>query len=193
MAKIYLILGGARSGKSSFGEELASSLPGKTGYFATAKITDIEMEKRVNIHRRRRPADWITFEIEKTDPDREEIDSIIANMESKGIKTVIVDCVTNLLFRLIDNYKLDDMEVIENRLEEKIEEEVLDFFGYFLQKISRTDMNIVIISNEIGLGVVPAFPLGRIFRDLMGMVNKNIAEVSDEVYFFIAGIKQRLK
>jgi len=193
MGKIYLVLGGARSGKSSFGEELASSLPGKTGYLATAKITDTEMEKRVNIHRMRRPADWITFEIEEADPGREEIDSIISNLGSKGIKTVIVDCVTNLLFRLIDNYKLDDMEIIENRLEEKIEEEVLDFFGYFLQKISRTDMNIVIISNEIGLGVVPAFPLGRIFRDLMGMVNKNIAEASDEVYFFIAGIKQRLK
>jgi len=85
------------------------------------------------------------------------------------------------------------MEIIENKLEEKIEEEVLDFFGYFFQKISKTDMNIVIISNEIGLGVVPAFPLGRIFRDLMGMINKDMAAGADEVYFFIAGLKQRLK
>ena len=193
MAKIYLILGGTRSGKSSFGEELATSLPGKTGYLATAKITDKEMEKRVNNHRRRRPADWITFEIEKADSDRKEINSIISSMESNGIKTVIVDCITNLLFRLIDSYKLDDMEIIENKLEEKIEEEVLDFFGYFLQKISKTDMNIVIISNEIGMGVVPAFPLGRIFRDLMGMINKDMAAGADEVYFFIAGLKQRLK
>ncbi|MCJ7666168.1 MAG: bifunctional adenosylcobinamide kinase/adenosylcobinamide-phosphate guanylyltransferase [Actinobacteria bacterium] len=193
MAKIYLILGGARSGKSSFGEELVASLSGKTGYLATAKITDIEMEKRVNIHRKRRPADWITFEIEKSDPDTEEIDSIISSMESNGIKTAIIDCITNLMFRLIDNYKLDDMEIIENRLEEKIEKEVLDFFGYFLQKISKTEMNIIIISNEIGMGVVPAFPLGRIFRDLMGMINKNIAKVSDEVYLVTAGIKQRLK
>jgi len=193
MAKIYLILGGTRSGKSSFGEELAASIPGKVAYLATAKITDTEMEKRVNSHRRRRPADWITFEIEKADTDRKEINSIISSMESNGIKTVIVDCITNLLFRLIDSYKLDDMEIIENKLEEKIEEEVLDFFGYFLQKISKTDMNIVIISNEIGLGVVPAFPLGRIFRDLMGMINKDIAAGSDEVYFFIAGLKQRLK
>ena len=193
MAKIYLILGGTRSGKSSFGEELAASIPGKVAYLATAKITDTEMEKRVNSHRRRRPADWITFEIEKADTDRKEINSIISSMESNGIKTVIVDCITNLLFRLIDSYKLDDMEIIENKLEEKIEEEVLDFFGYFLQKISKTDMNIVIISNEIGMGVVPAFPLGRIFRDLMGMINKDIAAGSDEVYFFIAGLKQRLK
>jgi adenosylcobinamide kinase/adenosylcobinamide-phosphate guanylyltransferase len=169
------------------------SLPGKTGYLATAKITDIEMEKRVDIHRKRRPADWITFEIEKEGTDKEEIDIIISSMESNGIKTVIVDCVTNLLFRLIDYHKLDNMEIIENSLEEKIEEEVLDYFGYFLQRISKTDLNIIIVSNEIGLGVVPAFPLGRIFRDLMGMVNKNIAKVSDEVYFFIAGIKQRLK
>ena len=193
MAKICLVLGGARSGKSSFGEELASSLPGKTGYLATAKITDVEMEKRVDIHRRRRPADWITFEIEKEGSDKEEIDIIISSMESNGIKTVIVDCITNLLFRIIDNYKLDDMEIIENRLEEKIEEEVLDYFEYFIQRISKTDLNIIIISNEIGMGVVPAFPLGRVFRDLMGMINKNIAKVSDEAYFFVAGIKQRLK
>ena len=193
MAKIYLILGGARSGKSSFGEKLAASLPGKTGYLATAKITDIEMEKRVDIHRRRRPAGWITFEIEKEGSDKEEIDIIISSMESNGIKTVIVDCITNLLFRIIDNHKLDDMEIIENRLEEKIEEEVLDYFEYFIQRISKTDLNIIIISNEIGMGVVPAFPLGRVFRDLMGTINKNIAKVSDEAYFFVAGIKQRLK
>ena len=67
------------------------------------------------------------------------------------------------------------------------------YFGYFLQRISQTDLNIIIISNEIGQGVVPAFPLGRIFRDFMGMINKNIAKVSDEVYLFIAGIKQKLK
>jgi len=193
MAKIYMVLGGARSGKSSFGEELASSLPGKTGYLATAKITDAEMEKRVDIHRRRRPADWITFEIEKEVSDKEELDIIISSMESNGIKTVIIDCVTNLLFRIIDNYNLDNMEIIENRLEEKIEVEVLDYFEYFIQRILKTDPNIIIISNEIGLGVVPAFPLGRIFRDLMGMINKDIAKVSDEAYFFIAGIKQRLK
>ena len=193
MAKIYLILGGARSGKSSFGEELAASLPGNTGYLATARITDIEMKKRIDIHQRRRPEDWITFEIEKEGPDREEIDRIVSRMESSGVNTVIVDCITNLLFRLVDGYKLDHMEIIENRLEEKIEEEVLDLFGYFLQKISKTDMKIIIISNEIGMGVVPAFPLGRIFRDLMGIINKNIAEISDEVYLFIAGIKQRLK
>ena len=193
MAKIYLILGGARSGKSSYGEELAASIPGKIAYLATAKITDIEMEKRVDVHRKRRPADWITFEIEKEGSDKEEFDIIISSMESNGIKTVIIDCITNLLFRLIDHYKLDNMEIIENRLEEKIEEEILDYFRYFLQRISITDMNIIIISNEIGMGVVPAFPLGRIFRDLMGMINKDIAAGSDEAYLFIAGLKQRLK
>ena len=193
MAKIYLILGGARSGKSSFGEELATSLPGKTGYLATARITDMEMKKRVDVHRKRRPADWITFEIEKEGTDAEELDIIISSMELNGIKTVIVDCITNLLFRLIDQYKLDDMEIIENKLEEEIEEEVLYYFEYFIQRISKTDLNIIIVSNEIGMGVVPAYPLGRIFRDLMGMINKEIAKVSDEAYLFTAGIKQRLK
>jgi adenosylcobinamide kinase/adenosylcobinamide-phosphate guanylyltransferase len=85
------------------------------------------------------------------------------------------------------------MEVIDNETESRIEAEVLDFFSYLINKLKSTGMNIIIISNEIGLGVVPAFPLGRMFRDLMGMVNKQLASYADEAYLFIAGIKQRLK
>ena len=88
---------------------------------------------------------------------------------------------------------MDKKEIIDNDTESRVEIEVMDFFSYILNKLRSTKMNIIIISNEIGLGVVPAFPLGRIFRDLMGMVNKQLASSADEVYFFIAGIKQRLK
>ncbi|GAH94960.1 unnamed protein product [marine sediment metagenome] len=66
-------------------------------------------------------------------------------------------------------------------------------FLSLLEELEKSKLNVIIISNEIGLGVVPAFPLGRIFRDLIGVVNKKIAEASDEVYLFIAGLKQRLK
>jgi len=193
MSVIYLILGGARSGKSSYGEKLAASLGGRTAYLATSSITDKEMEKRVELHRKRRPEDWLTIELAVSKPDRQEIDRIYSLLQDNQVQTLVVDCVTNLLFRIIHEYRLDDMEVIENSMESGIEQEVHDFFTYFIKKLSSGSMDIIIISNELGMGVVPAFPLGRLFRDLMGVINRELASVSDKVYFFIAGIKQELK
>ncbi len=193
MSGIYLILGGARSGKSSYGEKLAASLAGRTAYLATSSITDEEMEKRVELHRKRRPEDWLTIELAVSKPDRREIDRIYSLLQDNRVQTLVVDCVTNLLFRIIHEYRLDDMEVIENSMESGIEQEVHDFFTYFIKKLSSGSMDIIIISNELGMGVVPAFPLGRLFRDLMGVINRELASVSDKVYFFIAGIKQELK
>jgi adenosylcobinamide kinase/adenosylcobinamide-phosphate guanylyltransferase len=193
MSGIYLILGGARSGKSSYGEELAKSIGGRTAYLATSIITDKEMEKRVRLHRNRRPTGWITLEMENSKPDKKEVDRIISHLEKNRIDTLFVDCATNLLFRLLDGYKLDKMEIIDNATESRIETEVLEFFSYLIKKLKSSSMDIIIISNEIGLGVVPAFPLGRVFRDLMGVVNKELASSADEAYLFIAGIKQRLK
>ena len=153
----------------------------------------MEMEKRVELHRKRRPADWITFELESSGPDNKEIDRIISGLKKNKINTLLLDCATNLLFRLLDGYGLDDMEVIDNETQSRIEKEVHDHFSYLMERFSSTDMNIIIVSNEIGMGVVPAFPLGRLFRDLMGMVNKEMAYLADKVYLFTAGIKQELK
>jgi len=193
MSKIYLILGGARSGKSSYGEELASSIPGRVAYLATAKITDREMEKRIAAHRERRPEEWTTFELEKDSLEKKDIEKVIQNIEEQGHSIVLIDCMTNMLFRLIDGYELDRLETISNKLEIEIEKKVLEFFEFFMDLLKSTGLNAVMISNEIGMGVVPAFPLGRVFRDLMGMINKDIAAGSDEVYLFTAGLKQRLK
>lgn len=193
MSKIYLILGGARSGKSSYGEELASSIPGRIAYLATAKITDREMEKRIASHRERRPEEWATFELEKDNLEKKDIKKVIQNIEEQGYSILLIDCMTNMLFRLIDSHELDRLETISNKLEIEIEKKVLEFFKFFMDLIKSTGLNVIMISNEIGMGVVPAFPLGRIFRDLMGMINKDIAAGSDEVYLFTAGLKQRLK
>ena len=193
MAKVYLIFGGARSGKSSYGEELAASISGKVAYLATAKITDREMEKRIAAHRRRRPEEWTTFELEKNSLEKKNIKKMFNDMERQGYSVVLIDCITNMMFRLVDGYGLDKLETISNELEIEIEKKVLGFFKFLIKLIKSTELNVIIISNEIGMGVVPAFPLGRIFRDQMGMVNKGLAADSDEVYFFIAGLKQRLK
>jgi len=193
LAGIYFLIGGARSGKSSYGEELAKSLSDRVAYIATSKITDEEMERRISSHRKRRPRIWKTYEIDDENIKKEGIKKIIESISKEDINTVIIDCITNLLFRIIYDYKLDSVKVIRNEVERAAEKEVISFFKSFLEELKESRLNVIIISNEIGMGVVPAFPLGRIFRDLMGIVNKKIAEASDEVYLFIAGLKQRLK
>ncbi len=193
MSRIYFLLGGARSGKSTFGEKLALSLSKRVAYLATAKITDVEMGKRVLQHKQRRPEGWKTYEFEGQRIKNVDIDNIFTDIELEKIDTILIDCITNLLFRIIDWYDLGDKEIVSGKIEKKIKAEVESFFNNFLDRLKKSNLNVIIVSNEIGLGVVPAFPLGRVFRDLMGVVNRELAEIADEVYFFVAGLKQRLK
>lgn len=193
MGYIYFLLGGARSGKSLYAEELANNLGSKAAYIATAEIIDEEMQKRIDIHRSRRPVGWKTFEFGSNTPSIKDFEVIIKTVTLENYKVVIIDCITILLFRLIHKYRLDEMEIIDSRLEKKIEDETNIFFTIFLELALSSSLKFIIVSNEVGMGVVPPYPLGRAFRDLMGAVNKQIAAASDEVYFFIAGLKQKIK
>jgi adenosylcobinamide kinase / adenosylcobinamide-phosphate guanylyltransferase len=194
---MYFILGGARSGKSSFSEELAMSLSERVGYLATGQIIDDEMNKRIDIHKKRRPQHWKTFEIEASEINISDIEKVIQKAVAGKINVLIIDCITNLLFRLIHKYSLDRLEILENSLENKIENEITDFFDKFISAERRAadtmGIDIIIVSNEAGMGLVPAYPLGRIFRDMLGTVNKKIAAVSDDVHFFVAGIGMKIK
>ncbi|MCL4418016.1 MAG: bifunctional adenosylcobinamide kinase/adenosylcobinamide-phosphate guanylyltransferase, partial [Actinobacteria bacterium] len=165
----------------------------KVAYLATAIITDEEMEKRVQQHRKRRPLNWHTFEIESENIDLPLMGGIVEKINASGSEVLIVDCITNLLFRLAYKYKIENLELIDNKLEKIIENEITSFFDNFLKRLKSAGFNSIIVSNEVGLGIVPSYPFGRIFRDLMGVVNKKMAAASDEVYFFMAGLKQRLK
>jgi len=193
MGYIYFLLGGARSGKSSYAEELARNISDEVAYIATAEIIDEEMQKRINIHKSRRPVLWKTYEFISITPTVKDFEEIIKKILKENYKVVIIDCITILLFRLIHRYRLDEMEIIDSRLEKKIEEEIGIFFSAFIKFAVTTSLKFIIVSNELGMGVVPSYPLGRVFRDLMGTVNKQIAAVSDEAYFFIAGLKQKIK
>lgn len=193
MINTYLLLGGARSGKSLYAEELASELSSRVAYFATSKITDEEMQKRVAIHRKRRPSSWKTFELEGEALSEEEIFIVIDKIMESECEVVLVDCVTNLVFRLIEDLELDRYEVITNELEQKTLDMAENFIASFLKKINRSKKTFIFVSNEVGLGVVPPYPLGRIFRDIMGSVNKMIARQAGEVDFFVAGIRQKVK
>ncbi len=197
--RIYFLLGGARCGKSEYSENLAASLAtsDRVAYLATGQVIDDEMRKRIEIHKKRRPAHWQTFEIEKSDIEIAHISKILAEVSDSKMEVLLVDCITNLLFRLVYKYGLDNMEIIDNKLEKKIEKDVTAFFESFLGLVveicKKQGMHAVIVSNEVGLGLVPPYPFGRIFRDLLGMINKNIAALSDEAYFFAAGLKLKMK
>jgi len=193
LSKIFFLIGGARSGKSEYSEQLATSISGRVAYLATARIIDDEMKKRIDYHRKRRPESWKTFELEKDIIEIGEVRDIFSKIISENFEVVVIDCITNLLFRLIYRYNLDNIEIIDNTLEKEIERASGSFFEKFLEILKGCNLKIIIVSNEVGLGVVPPYPFGRIFRDLMGIVNKRIAAASDEVYFFMAGLMQRMK
>lgn len=193
MGYLYFLLGGARSGKSYYAEELAKNLSDKVAYIATAEIIDEEMKKRIDVHKSRRPSSWKTFEFENGTPLIKDYGKILKCVSDEKYDVVLIDCVTILLFRLIHQYRLDELEIIGNNLEKKIENEAELFFKEFLDQAKNSKLKFIVVSNEVGMGVVPPYPLGRVFRDLMGTVNKQIAAVSDEAYFFIAGLKQKIK
>ncbi len=197
MGKIYFLLGGARSGKSQYSEKLASSISKNVGYLATAEIIDAEMAKRIELHRESRPDSWMTFEIGKNDVRIETIDSIISRAADLKLDVLLIDCITILLFRLVYRPSFDSLVVLDNTIELELENNVEEFFKRFIDIIRSASaspgLNLIIVSNEVGLGVVPPYPFGRIFRDMLGMVNRKIAEASDEVYFFVAGLNLKMK
>lgn len=181
--KLVLITGGARSGKSRLAEELAVKSGQKTAYIATAAVYDAEMAERVRLHRERRPAAWQTVEetrdlagaLERLMPDRE---------------MVILDCLTfwltNVLMDLYD-------ESVVARAQPEWERQILDKLECFLAKAAQAPYRLLVVSNEVGLGLVPDNPLGRVFRDLAGRANQRVAQAADAVFFTVAGIPVKIK
>jgi adenosylcobinamide kinase/adenosylcobinamide-phosphate guanylyltransferase len=193
MAKTYFLIGGARSGKSSYAEGLSKRISSDVAYLATSQIIDEEWEKRVEIHRKRRPQSWKTYEFKNSDIAIEEFYDIFDRIIEDKNRVILLDCITLMIFRIMHKYVLKDMETIDNALEKKIEQDVISFFEKFLDRIKDSDIECVIVSNEVGLGIVPPYPLGRVFRDITGIINMKIADFSNEVFFFVAGICQKIK
>lgn len=173
--QLVLVLGGARSGKSSCAENLARQGE-RTLFVATAEALDDDMRRRIMKHRERRPASWDTLE-EPLDPAAA-IPSALA-----GHDTLLFDCLTvwvsNLLLALED--------------EADAEAEILARAGALLDLYEQADSRWILVSNEVGLGVVPATELGRRYRDLLGRVNQLFAARADKVYLMVAGLPLELK
>jgi adenosylcobinamide kinase/adenosylcobinamide-phosphate guanylyltransferase len=183
--KIILVLGGARSGKSRFAEELAQELGGQVTYIATAEARDLEMAERIARHQASRPAAWKTIEAP--------LELAEAIRTSAGANVVIVDCVTlyltNLMMRELGPIGEAENPAIPLEVEAKIQTQITEL----IQAAKESSALIILVANEVGLGLVPPFTLGRFFRDLAGRTNREIAAAADKVFLLTAGIAVELK
>ncbi|MBA7711341.1 Bifunctional adenosylcobalamin biosynthesis protein CobU [subsurface metagenome] len=181
--KCILITGGARSGKSSFAQELALKLGGPVLFVATAVAGDEEMRKRIEEHQRERPPTWELLEV-TTHVGRQ------VSQRISGARVVILDCVTLLVNNILSQYS---DKASEQGGSSQIEERLGDEIGDLVECINSAEAGFIIVTNEVGMGLVPANRLGRLYRDLLGRVNQKLAAVADEVYLMVAGLPVRIK
>jgi adenosylcobinamide kinase/adenosylcobinamide-phosphate guanylyltransferase len=177
MGQLTLIIGGARSGKSSFGERLAGETSGQVVYLATAQGLDDEMRQRILNHQRQRPEGWTTIELPR-DVGRQwtglQVDA----------EVVILDCLT----LLVSNLVVAAMEDPHLNGEDQAVGEVLREVDELLEVIRDSPAGWLVVTNEVGLGLVPPNPMGRIYRDLLGFTNQRFASQAERVYWMVAGI-----
>ncbi len=179
MAKLIVILGGARSGKSRTAEQMARQQgTDQVLYVATAEATDPEMEARIAVHRRERPEQWQTIEQPRQ-----------LALALEGIKlppVVLIDCVTLWTSNIL-------LDLPEDCSTATAESAILTEVEDLLKLVRARSSTWILVSNEVGMGVVPPYTLGRIYRDALGRANQQIALAADEVWLMVAGIPWLLK
>jgi adenosylcobinamide kinase/adenosylcobinamide-phosphate guanylyltransferase len=170
--RVTLVLGGARSGKSRYAEKLAAGAAAVT-YIATARAGDAEMAEKIRRHREERPESWHTIE-EPVELGR----AVAENARSSGY--VVVDCLTIFAANLLESAQ-GDLAAMEKHVAE------------LLDALDVAACPVVLVSNEVGSGVVPPYPSGRLYRDLLGEINQRVAACADHVLFMVAGLPLVLK
>jgi adenosylcobinamide kinase/adenosylcobinamide-phosphate guanylyltransferase len=181
--KIILLLGGARSGKSHYAQTYALNNAEKVLFVATATAGDVDMRSRIEKHKKDRPAEWST--LEAVNHVGKEIEATI-----DGEELVIVDCITLLVNNLFSKYSEDQFETLEDSA---LEKEVNSEISELIKSMNKIEASFILVSNEVGLGIVPDNRLGRLYRDLLGRANQMLAQSADEVYLLVAGIPLRVK
>jgi adenosylcobinamide kinase/adenosylcobinamide-phosphate guanylyltransferase len=185
VSRIILILGGARSGKSHHAQELARSLSERVLYLAPAIPFDEDMRQRIEAHRQARPETWRTLETPYAlaDPLQEALGET---------EVVLLDCLTLLASNLLMQHPAYPFETAAPDLS-PLEERLIAESRGVLRLVRERGLTLIVVSNEVGLGVVPAQAAGRLFRDLLGRANQFWAQEADEVWLMVAGIPVRIK
>ena len=181
--KNILIIGGARSGKSHFAQELALKLGEPVLFVATAEAGDEEMRHRIEEHKKARPTTWSTLEVTTNVGSK-----ILQNIG--GARVVIVDCITLLVNNIFSQYGSQAEEQANASL---IEERLTAEINELVECIKRVDASFIIVTNDVGLGLVPTNRAGRLYRDFLGRINQILAQRVDEVYLMVAGLPVQIK
>ena len=183
MLKSILIIGGARSGKSRFAQELALKLGESVLFVATATAGDEEMQHRIEEHQRARPATWTTLEV--TTHIARQIEQKIGEAQ-----VVIIDCITLLVNNVYSQYTDQTSEQIDAPL---IEKKITSEIDELVDCIHHIGASFIVVTNEVGTGLVPVNRVSRLYRDLLGKANQLLAQRVDEVYLMVAGLPVPIK
>jgi adenosylcobinamide kinase/adenosylcobinamide-phosphate guanylyltransferase len=171
---VTLVMGGVRSGKSRFAQSLAFQLGGDDVLFvATAQDRDHEMNRRIEMHRRDRPETWRTLEHPLGVGQ-----AVLSEHNSESV--ILVDCLTLLVSNVICDDAFSDIETAEARVRDETSE--------LIRVVESLKTHLLIVSGEVGCGIVPEHSMGRAFRDLLGIANQSIAAVADVAYLMVAGM-----
>lgn len=184
MGKLTFITGGARSGKSTFAEDLARENQKTVAYIATAIAFDDGMKDRIAKHQAQRPDHWGTIEQYK------DFQTLADNPIFQDAEVVLFDCLTVMTTNNMLDFPVDfdtcSMETV-GEIEQTVRTEVEKLLDVCKDKC------LILVSNEVGLGLVPAYKLGSYFRDIAGRMNQLVAARADEAYLIVAGIPMKLK
>jgi len=179
VAELIFILGGARSGKSTLAEQLAHERGGDDVLFvATAQAFDDEMRERIAAHQHSRPSTWRTLEAPL------QLASALRTLPLA--KTIVVDCITLLTSNVL-------LSLSEDATQTHVNEAVAEEIDAFIALLKSSQSSWIVVSNEVGMGIVPAYRLGRFFRDALGMANQRLARSADRVILMVAGLPWELK
>lgn len=186
-SEVILVTGGARSGKSAYAEELARQLGGEgVVYLATAAICDEEMEARVQKHRSMRPSSWKTIEAYQNFGTPNFLGAL------QGSDAILLDCMGFMLNNLMYD-RLQDRPDPSVEEMDQIEQQMCNELTQLIHTVREAEIHLIVVTNEVGMGLVPADRTSRYYRDILGRANRLVAAEANRVFLLMAGISMQLK